>query len=254
MKTKLEKAWENFFWTGFYADGWEFGIEPERTQKEVEGVLNLLNLPLGAHILDWCGGWGRHSLELAKRGFQVTLLDFTPSHIEWARRGAEEAGISLNLICADFRQTPASVQADFAVNLFTAGIGYLTEEDDVQALSSLHTALKPGALFLLDTMNLFWLVKNYQPRGWRESPDDTRRLWEKREFDFLTNRNHAEIICQETGGEERRQQTDHRIYSPAELAAVLRQAGFEPVQLYGEFDGQEFNFDSRRLIMISRRS
>jgi len=249
----LEERWENFFLSGFYANAWSFRIDPAQAQEEADGVLNLLNPPLGAHILDWCGGWGRHSIEFAKRGFQVTLLDFAPNHIQRAREEAESAGVSLNLICADFRQTPVSIQADFAVNLFTSGIGYLTEEDDVQALKSLHAALKPDALFLLDTMSLFWLVKNYQPRGWYGDESGTKRLLEEREFDFWTNQNRSHAFFWELGSEERGQQLEHRIYSPAELAAVLRLAGFEPVSLYGDFDGRLFDFDSRRIVMVSRR-
>lgn len=254
MKTELEEVWEEFFWSGLYGDFWSFQIDPQRTQEEVDGVLSLLNPTPGSHILDWCGGWGRHSIELAKRGFRVTLLDFAPNHIQMAREVAKAAGVSLDFVCADFRKTPSTIQADFAVNLFTAGLGCLTEEDDAQALRSLYAALKPGALFLLDTISLFWLVKNYQPRGWDEDEDRSRRRFETREFDFWTNRNRAQAFFWEKGKKEKESEIDLRIYSPAELAAVLRRAGFEPVELFGDFDGQEFGFDSRRLIMISRRS
>jgi len=249
----LEERWGHFFLSGFYANGWSFRIDSARTQEEVDGVLSLLNPHPGAHILDWCGGWGRHGIEFAKKGLQVTVLDFAPNHIQRAREEAKSARVSLNLICADFRQTPASIQADFAVNLFTSGIGYLTEEDDVQALKSLHAALKLDALFLLDTMSLFWLVKNYQPRGWYRDESGTKRLLEEREFDFWTNQNRSHAFLWELGRGERRQRLEHRIYSPAELAAVLRRAGFEPISLYGDFGGRPFDFDSRRIIMISRR-
>lgn len=215
--------------------------------------MKLLNPTPGSHILDWCGGKGRHSIPLAQKGFVVTLLDFAPNHIKATQEAAELAGVKLNLICADFRETPASLQADFAINLFTSGIGYLTEEDDINALKSLHTALKPGALFLLDTMNLFWLVKNYQPTGGYVSEDGTQRAVEQREFDFWTNRNAFQTLYWEKSGKEARHQLDLRIYSATELASVLRQAGFEPLKLYGGFDGHPFSFDTQRLIVISER-
>jgi len=249
----LEGNWKEFFESGFYAEGWNFRIDSKRTFEEVEGVLKLLNPPPGAHILDWCGGWGRHSLEFARRGFRVTLLDFARNHLELAREQAELAGLSLELVCADFRHTPSSIKADFAVNLFTAGIGYLTEEDDVLALKSLYAALKPGATFLLDTMNLFWLVKHYQSRGWEHDESGTKRLLEEREFDFWTNRNRSLTFLWKVEGGEMVRKTDHRIYSPAELAVILRRAGFKPFQLFGDFDGRPFDFDSRRIVMISRR-
>lgn len=251
--TEQEKRWDEFFANGFYFEGWDFRIDPQQTQAEVDGILALLKPRSGIHLIDWCGGYGRHAVEFAKRGFQVTLLDKAPNHIEMARQAAEQAGVSIELVCADFRQTPALVQADFAVNLFTSGIGYLTEEDDVQALRSLYAALKPGALFLLDTMNLFWLARNYQPKGWEGDESGKKRLFDAREFDFWTNRNHSKTILWKEGQPERQMENDHRIYTPSELAAVLRRAGFEPVELRGGFDGQPFDFDNRRIIMISRR-
>lgn len=242
-----------FFHSGFYEEVYRGRIDEARTLQEVEATLRFLKAEPGAHILDWCGGWGRHSVEFAKRGFKVTLLDFTRRHLKGARRLAEETGVELTLVCKDFRKTPASIQADHAVNLFTAGIGYLTEKDDLQALRALYTALKPGARFLLDTISLFWIATNYQPRDWKESKDGTWRVLEEREFDFWTNHNRSRVIYQKSDGTEEEQTLDHRAYSPAELAAVLRRAGFEPVELYGDFDGQPFTFQSRRLIMVSER-
>lgn len=253
MQEQLEQQWKEFFWSGFYADAWGFRIDPQKAEQEVNGVLNLLSPTPGSHILDWCGGWGRHSIILAQKGFKMTLLDFTPSHIQMAEQAAKAAGVELSLIQADFRQTPAHIQADFAVNLFTSGIGYLTEEDDLLALQSLYAALKPKALFLLDTINLFWIVKNYQPNGSGMSEDKSKRFIEQRQFDFWTNRNFSELLYWERGGKEVEQRLEHRIYSAAELAKILRRAGFEPLELYGDFDGQPLDFNSGRLIIVSKR-
>jgi len=253
MTTSLERQWQDFFWSGFYAKAWRSVIDPQKTQEEVTAVLKLLNPAPGSHILDWCGGEARHSILLALQGYKVTLLDFAPNHIQTAREMAEQAGVHLNLVCCDFRETPSFIQADCAINMFTAGIGYLTEEDDVQALKSLYAALKPGAKFLLDTMNLFWLVRHYQPNsGEMAEKTGSWRKIEQRRFDFWTNRNQAVILYWDKGGETI-QETDLRIYSAAELIAVLRRAGFEPLQLYGGFDGSPLGFDSRRLIIVSQR-
>lgn len=249
--TGLYKKWKEFF-DDFYFQGWGWTIDDERTQREVDGVLELLKPPRGSHLLDWCGGWGRHAIEFAKRGFEVTLLDFALNHIEMAEAEMKKAGVELKLIHADFRETPVGVRADYAVNLFTAGIGYLTEQDDVIALTSLYRAMKPGGKLLIDTMNLFWLVRNYKSEGWSENEDGTIRHLSKREFDYFSNRNRSSEILL-VNNEEREAELDHRIYSPAELIAVLRRTGFNPTELYGDFDGSEFSFDSPRIVMVSEK-
>jgi len=246
--------WIRFFDSGFYMRGWGFRIDLERTIQEVEGVLNLLKPEPGSHIIDWCGGWGRHAIELAKRGFEVTLLDFCMPHIEEARRRAWGTGVAerMRFVHADFKRTPSSLQADYAINLFTSGLGYLREHDDLKALQSLHRALKPGAKIIIDTMNLFWLARNYQPRGWYQTENGERRLLSEREFDFITGRNLSTDTLYDKGAIEECS-LSHRIFSPAELARLLSQAKFKPLSLYGDFDGQEFGFDSRRIIMIAEK-
>ena len=48
----------------------------ELTRLEVDFLQETLDLDKSAPILDLCGGQGRHSLELSRRGFmKVTVLD-----------------------------------------------------------------------------------------------------------------------------------------------------------------------------------
>jgi ubiquinone/menaquinone biosynthesis C-methylase UbiE len=51
------------------------------------------HLPKRGFVLDAGGGPGRYSIELAKRGYRVVLLDFTPELLEIARRQAKKAGV-----------------------------------------------------------------------------------------------------------------------------------------------------------------
>jgi 2-polyprenyl-3-methyl-5-hydroxy-6-metoxy-1,4-benzoquinol methylase len=56
---------------------------------EVEQVVSLLGIEPGARVLDLCCGVGRHSLELARRGFHVTGVDRTRPYLDRASRQAE---------------------------------------------------------------------------------------------------------------------------------------------------------------------
>ncbi|OGV89373.1 hypothetical protein A2Z41_00255 [Microgenomates group bacterium RBG_19FT_COMBO_39_10] len=252
----LEEQWKEFFGSGFYTEAWGMRTDYSKTKEQVDGVLNLLGPVTGSHILDWCGGWGRHSFLLAQLGYQVTLLDFAPNHIQRAKNKLARKKyrkLKIKCLCKDFRETPPEIQADFAINMFTSGIGYLTQEDDLKALQSLNLALKPKAKFLLDTMNLFWIVKNYQSDSGRYSPKDERVLVEKRNFNFLENRNVSEIFYF-NGLQKIETKLDHRLYSALELINLLKQADFETLEVYGDFDGSPYNFDSKRLIIISQKN
>ena len=58
--------WETFEPTMFGERRWS------DAPTEVENAIALLNLQPGKAVLDLCCGVGRHSLELARRGFAVT--------------------------------------------------------------------------------------------------------------------------------------------------------------------------------------
>lgn len=224
------------------------------TEEDVEGLIRIFGISTGSHVLDWCGGWGRHAIPLAKRGYKVTLLDFSKEYLERARINAEREGVTLNLVHADFRETPFDIQADYAINMFTAGIGYMSEEDDIKALVSLRNALKPGARILIDTINLFWIIRNFMPTAWHESDDGTKWYLEKRRFDFRINTAHTSCVYQDrSSGQEMTCDHDLKMYSPADLARVLRTAGFVPADLFGNLDGSEFDLNSKRVIMTALR-
>src|SRR6476646_2231784 len=67
------------WYDGFFEDDWldEIArtIDDERTRREVDFAVERLELAPGARVLDVGCGHGRHSLELARRGFGVVGVD-----------------------------------------------------------------------------------------------------------------------------------------------------------------------------------
>jgi cyclopropane fatty-acyl-phospholipid synthase-like methyltransferase len=69
----------------------------EEAETEVEQVLGLTEIPAGAAVLDLCCGIGRHSLELARRGFRVTGVDRTQAYLDLAAAAAKREALSMDL-------------------------------------------------------------------------------------------------------------------------------------------------------------
>jgi SAM-dependent methyltransferase len=57
--------------------------------------------PLPGRAIDVAGGTGRHAVWLARRGWDVTLIDVSAAAVELARRDAEAAGVALTTRCED---------------------------------------------------------------------------------------------------------------------------------------------------------
>ena len=64
----------------------------EHTVEEVDFIIEALALRGGERVLDLACGFGRHSLELARRGYKVVGVDITPEYIADARRTAQARG------------------------------------------------------------------------------------------------------------------------------------------------------------------
>src|SRR4051812_21568486 len=76
----------------------------EMAVGQVEDVVALLDLQPGAAVLDLPCGWGRHSVELAKRGMRVTAVDRTADYLERARAAAREAKVHIEFVHDDMRR------------------------------------------------------------------------------------------------------------------------------------------------------
>ena len=126
-----------------------FAGQMPRTGAQVEFAIQALRLAPGARVLDIACGVGRHSIELARRGYQVTGLDLSPRLLQIAAQRAERAGVQINWVQADMRAIPFTQEFDAAFNIFSSW-GYLeSEQEDEKVLAAVASALKPGGAFLL---------------------------------------------------------------------------------------------------------
>jgi 2-polyprenyl-3-methyl-5-hydroxy-6-metoxy-1,4-benzoquinol methylase len=93
-----DTLWENlesFLFSQFRSDA--------ITVREAEQILTLVHPSPGAAILDLCCGPGRHSLEFARRGFQVTGVDRTARYLDTARATATREGLTVEFVQEDMR-------------------------------------------------------------------------------------------------------------------------------------------------------
>ncbi len=88
--------WYKTFFGEDYLRIYDF-LTPERTEREVEGIVNLLALPPGSSILDLCCGHGRHAIALAKRGYQITGQDLSEVFLRHAQAEADAQGVLYGL-------------------------------------------------------------------------------------------------------------------------------------------------------------
>lgn len=74
----------------WYKEIWTLSIKEmswtEDTKNQVDFLIKVLGLTGKERILDLACGFGRHSLEFARRGFEVVGVDITEAYVEDARK------------------------------------------------------------------------------------------------------------------------------------------------------------------------
>ncbi len=244
-----DTPWYKTFFGDDYLRIYDF-LTPERTEHEVEGIINLLALPPGSSILDLCCGHGRHALALAKRGYQVTGQDLSEVFLHHARAEAETQGVKIRWMQSDMRNIPFENEFDAVINIFTA-FGYLeNEEEDQKVLQQVYKALKSDGLFLLETMQRESLIRNFAPNEIARHADGLIVL-EERNFDLLTSRCNVQVTMLHPDGQRTGYNHAVRIYTLTELVRMLAAAGLQVQAYYGGLDGSKLSLTSRRLVVVS---
>jgi len=122
------------------------------------------NAAPGAKILEVAPGPGYLSIELAKRGFDVTGVELSHDFVAIEKRNAEEAGVSVDFrqgnaeeagVSVDFRQGNADALplADGAVDFVICSAAFKNFSQPLKALTEMHRVLKPGGTALIIDMN-----------------------------------------------------------------------------------------------------
>ncbi len=238
-------------------DFWEtaplFGPQNlEAAPQEVDALLPLLGIEPGTQVLDLCCGVGRHSLELSRRGYQVTGVDRTAAFLRTARQRAAAEALSVEWVQADMREFVRPGAFDAAINLFTS-FGYFEDPDeDRRVADNLFRSLRPGGVLAIEMMGKEVLARIFVPRDWQELADGTLFLQERavtRDWSWMENR---WILIKD--GQRLEYAVGHRIYDGAGLRALLLDAGFESVTLHGGLDGAPYDTSAQRLVALARRA
>ena len=107
---------------------------PERIEREVALIWQVLDLHPGMTVLDLACGNGRIANALARRGCLVTGLDITPAFLEQAQQMAAAEKLTASYHVGDMRILPWTAHFDAIVNWMSA-YGYFGDEENRQVLS-----------------------------------------------------------------------------------------------------------------------
>ncbi len=166
-------------------------------------------------VLDAGGGSGINAIMLAQRCKRVTLVDISPKILELAATNVQDAGLTekIDLIEGDISNLTQLGDAEFSFVICVGGtLSYVLEKGQ-QAIQELVRVAKKGAVLIIGCDSKYgfvrWLLNETEPESQLDSA----------------------LEVYEAGVYEAGEGAFARLYTVAELTALIEEAGCEVVEI-----------------------
>ena len=228
MKQWYESLFEN------YAQKYDKECFTQGTAGECDFIEREIGRNKSLKIIDVGCGTGRHSIELAKRGYNVTGVDLSENQIKRAREKAQEAGAAIDFQTQDARNLPFDGEFDLAIMLCEGGFSLMeTDEMNFEILRNAAKALKSKGKFIFTTLNglfpLFHSVNEFYASAQEEGQSQCKEC----SFDLMTFRDHNTAVFEDDSGNKRELKCNERYYVPSEITWLLKTLGFKKIGIFG---------------------
>jgi len=236
--------WYTDFFTDLANTFWRGAVSPSQTTAEIDFVLDVADLPSGAHVLDVPCGSGRHSIELARRGHHVTGLDISAEALTHARGTVSD----VQWIHADIQDLGSlGLTTELAICMGNS-FGYLDHAANQRFLADL-AGVSPT--LVVDYGCLAEAILPNPPGEIRLSAGGVD-LTAVNSYDVAEARLLIDFTF--TQGERTQQATAvQHVYTAGELTRMLVAAGYSQIDRYSDTDRSSFALGSHRLLIVARR-
>jgi len=228
MKQWYEELFENY---GMKYDNETF---VQGTIGECDFIEKEIEYNKATRILDIGCGTGRHSIELAKRGYAVVGIDLSESLLKRAKEKASEQKLQIVFQKHDARNLPFLHEFNLIIMICEGAFPLMeTDEMNFQILQNAANALLPKGKLILTTLNglfpLFHSVKDFLDSKTEEGNAKCDSL----SFDLMTFREHSTVCVEDDLGNKKELKCNERYYVPSEITWLLKTLNFKTVDICG---------------------
>ena len=227
------KQWYEELFTN-YAQKYDRESFVKGTIGECDLIEREINHDKNTRILDIGCGTGRHCIELAKRGYQITGIDLSESQLNRAKEKASAENLEISFIRHDARKLTYLNEFDLVIMLCEGGFSLMeTDEMNFQILRNASNALKPQGKLIFTTLNglfpLFHSVKEFMAA---ESKEENAK-YDNNSFDLMTLRDRHTIQIEDDLGNAKELECNERYYVPSEITWLLKTLNFSVIDIFG---------------------
>jgi len=230
--------------------------------RQVDWLWERLALQPGARLLDITCGPGLYAVEFARRGVDVTGIDFSPASIRYAKEQAAQQGVAerCRFIQSDVRaELPRHAGHGYDAATFIYGqLAVFTRAEAAALLAAVAQALRPAGRLALELLDFARIDKSAST--WWFSDD--KGLWGDAPFLNLGERfwdaeQRASIdrffVIRLHSGEMEEIGLSDNGYESDELLALLQGSGFAHAWAYPAWDGLDLYDAAEWVAYVAQR-
>ena len=217
-----------------YGKKYDKEVFVQGTLGECDFIEREINYDKNLKIIDIGCGTGRHSIELTKRGYNITGVDLSESQLKRAREKAKEQGVEIVFKRHDARNLPFKSEFDLAIMLCEGGFSLMeTDEMNFEILKNATKVLKDKGKFIFTTLNglfpLFHSVNEFYKSAQKEGQSQCKEC----SFDLMTFRDHNTVVFEDDSDNKKELKCNERYYVPSEITWLLKTLGYKKIDIFG---------------------
>ena len=228
MKQWYELLFEN------YAQKYDKECFVQGTAGECDFIEKEIAYDKSLKIIDIGCGTGRHSIELTKRGYQITGIDLSESQLKRAKEKAGEQGLQIVFERHDARTLPFKGEFDLALMLCEGAFPLMeTDEMNFEILKNATKVLKNNGKLIFTTLNGLFPLYHSVEQVCAASGDKGNATYRSNTFDLMTFRDHNTTILEDDAGNKKELKSNERYYVPSEITWLLKTLGYRKIDISG---------------------
>lgn len=207
-------------------------------------------------VLDLGCGTGSMTNTLARRGYDMTGVDYSPEMLDVARARAEKEGLrNILWLCQDMTEFELYGTVEAVVSTLDC-INHITDKASLsECFSLVHNYLSPDGLFLFDVNSPYKFEEIYGDRAYLLEDENAFCAWQNcyRKKSGLCDFYITLFEKQNDGSYLRREEWQReKMYTEKTLRALLTATGFEVLSVSGGLDGHAPLKNDERLYFTAR--
>jgi len=228
MKQWYEELFENY---GQQYDRESFA---QGTVGECDFIEREIGFNKSIRILDIGCGTGRHSIELSRRGYNITGIDLSDSLLARAREKAEKQGLKIDFLKYDARDLPFNNEFDLVI-MFCEGAFPLMETDEMnyEILKNATRSLKEHGKFIFTTLNGLFPLYHSVEEFHVSNAEKGNATYRSNTFDLMTFRDYNITEVEDDDGNKKELYRNERYYVPSEISWLLKTLGYTKIEIFG---------------------